>query len=119
MDRAAVRKLDSSGKVTIATIAESILPALSVPEEQADWGFLLVELRCKDDNSTCSVFSLLDNMTALFTFIFLQSKYTTVAQQLDSFWSNIDPLLCVSLPIPKKPTPPNTYPSKDESFNFV
>jgi hypothetical protein len=48
MDRVAVRKLDSSGKVTIATIAESILPALSVPEEQADYGFLLVKLICKD-----------------------------------------------------------------------
>ena len=42
MDRAAVRKLESSGKVAIATIAENILPALSVPESQADWGYLLV-----------------------------------------------------------------------------
>lgn len=42
MDRAAIRKLESSGKVAIATISESILPALSVPGEQADWGYLLV-----------------------------------------------------------------------------
>jgi hypothetical protein len=56
MDRVAVRKLDSSGKVTIATIAESILPALSVPEEQADWGFLLVRL-CFEDLNCCVSFS--------------------------------------------------------------
>ena len=42
MDRAALRKLESSGKVAIATIAENIIPALSIPEEQADWGYLLV-----------------------------------------------------------------------------
>ena len=42
MDRAALRKLDSSGKVAIATIADSILPALNVPDEKADWGYLLV-----------------------------------------------------------------------------
>jgi hypothetical protein len=56
MDRVAVRKLDSSGKVTIATIAESILPALSVSEEQADWGFLLVSL-CFEDLACCVSFS--------------------------------------------------------------
>ena len=44
MDRAAVRKLDSSGKVAIATISDGILPALTVAEEKADWGFLLVSL---------------------------------------------------------------------------
>jgi hypothetical protein len=42
MDRAAIRKLDSSGKVAIATVADSVIPALSVSEERADWGFLLV-----------------------------------------------------------------------------
>lgn len=43
MDRAAVRKLDSTGKVAIATISDGILPALTVPEDKADWGVLLVK----------------------------------------------------------------------------
>lgn len=47
MDRAAIRKLDSSGKVAIATVADSIIPALSVIEERADWGFLLVRFNVK------------------------------------------------------------------------
>ena len=49
MDRAALRKLDSSGKVAIATIADSILPALNVADEKADWGYLLV---MKDNHRT-------------------------------------------------------------------
>ena len=44
MDRAATRKLDTAGKVLCSTITSSILPALSVPEQQTDWGFLLVSL---------------------------------------------------------------------------
>lgn len=78
MDRAAVRKLDTGGKVVISTITNSILPALSVPEERTDWGFLL-------------------------------PKYTTAARQLDALWRDMDPILSLSLPVPRKPVPPNTF----------
>jgi hypothetical protein len=78
MDRAAVRKLDTGGKVVISTITSSILPALSVPEERTDWGFLL-------------------------------PKYTTAARQLDALWRDMDPILSLSLPVPRKPMPPNTF----------
>jgi hypothetical protein len=78
MDRAAVRKLDTGGKVVISTIVSSILPALSVPEERTDWGFLL-------------------------------PKYTTAARQLDALWRDMDPILSLSLPVPRKPMPSNTF----------
>jgi len=44
MDRAATRKLDTAAKVLCSTITTSILPALSVPEQQTDWNYLLVSL---------------------------------------------------------------------------
>ena len=78
MDRAAVRKLDTGGKVVISTITSSIIPALSVPEAQTDWGFLL-------------------------------PKYTTAARQLDALWRDMDPILSLCLPVPRKPVPPNTF----------
>ena len=34
-----------------------------------------------------------------------KSKYNNASRQLDSLWADMDPLLSISLPIPKKPIP--------------